>query len=148
MADLREMLASMVGEWTGRYRLYLEPGALTAESDTVATVTTALDGRFVRIAYDWTVDEARQLGEFLVAAPGGKRLMASWADTWHNGDGILFCGSDGTDAVIGQYGPDDDPWHWRTTFELREGGAELAITAWNITPTGEEAVATEATYRR
>ena len=147
--DLRDLLASMVGEWTGRYRLYLEPGELTSESDTSATVTPVLDGRFTRIAYDWTVDEARQLGEFLVAAPGGDRLTSSWVDTWHNGDAILFCRSvdDGV-GVIGQYGPDDDPWRWRTTFELHAGGAELAVTAWNITPAGEEAVATEARYRR
>ena len=138
----------MVGEWTGRYRLYLEPGQLTTECDTSATVTSVLDGRFVRIAYDWTVDDTRQLGEFVVAAPSGDRLMASWVDTWHNGDGILFCPSDGSGGVVGQYGPDDDPWRWRTAFEVRDGGAELAITAWNITPAGDEAVATEARYRR
>ena len=150
MADLREMLASMAGEWTGRYRLYLEPGKLTAESDTSATVAPVLDGRFTRIEYDWTVDDARQLGEFLVGAPKGERLMASWVDTWHNGDAILFCESHGDASVIGQYGPDDDPWRWRTTFELddSDGGAELVITAWNITPAGDEAVATEARYRR
>ena len=147
MADLRGMLASMAGEWRGRYRLYLEPGKLTAESDTTATVTPVLDGRFTRIAYDWTVDDARQLGEFLVAAPGNARLTASWVDTWHNGDAILFCESDGPDAVLGRYGPDDDPWRWRTTFAVEEGG-ELAITAWNVTPSGEAAVATEARYRR
>ena len=144
----RELLASMVGEWTGRYRLSLEPGTITAESDTAATVTPVLDGRFVRITYDWVVDDSRQLGEFLVAAPGGDHLTASWVDTWHNGDGILFCRSDGARGVIGQYGPDEDPWRWRTTFEVRDGGAELAITARNVTPAGDEAVATEARYRR
>lgn len=148
MADLRGMLASMAGEWRGRYRLYLEPGKLTAESDTTATVTPVLDGRFTRIAYDWTVDDSPQLGEFLVAAPGNERLTASWVDTWHNGDGILFCSSDGADTVIGQYGPDDEPWRWRTHFALEDATAELVITAWNITPAGEAAVATEARYRR
>ena len=148
MADLRDLLTKMAGEWTGRYRLYLEPGTLTEESDTQASVTPALDGRFTRIAYDWTVDGQRQLGEFLVAAPGDERLTASWVDTWHNGDGILFCPSDGAGGVIGQYGPDDDPWRWRTAFVLDEAGAELVITAWNITPSNEEAVATEARYRR
>lgn len=144
----RELLASMVGEWTGQYRLYLQPGTLTAESDTSATVAPVLDGRFVRITYDWIVDGGRQLGEYLVASPGGDLLTASWVDTWHSGDAILFCRSDGAAGVIGQYGPDEDPWQWRTTFELRDGGAELAITAWNVTPGGDEAVATEASYRR
>ena len=146
--EMRDLLASMVGEWTGRYRLYLEPGKLTSESVTSASVSPALDGRFTRIAYDWIVtpDDARQVGEFLVGAPGG-RLSASWVDTWHNGDAILFCppAADGR-GVLGQYGPDEDPWRWRTTFEVVDGS--LSITAWNITPAGEEAVATEARYER
>lgn len=152
--DLRKLLASMAGEWTGRYRLYLEPGTLTTECDTAATVTPVLDGRFTRIAYDWVVDDEPQLGEFLVAAPGnGERLTASWVDTWHNGDGILFCESaEGTapPSVIGRYGPPDEPWRWRTAFERHDvdGGDELVITSWNVTPGGDEAVATEARYRR
>ena len=148
MPDLRELLASMVGEWRGRYRLYLEPGQLTSESETAASITPVLGGRFVRITYDWTVDDGLQLGEFLLAAPGSERLTASWVDSWHNGDTIMFCRSDGDASVVGQYGDEGEPWRWRTAFELRDGGAELAVTAWNISPGGEEAVATEARYRR
>ena len=149
--DLRKLLASMAGEWTGRYELYLEPGKLTTACETAATVTPVLDGRFTRIAYDWVVDDGGQLGEFLVAAPGGGRLTASWVDSWHNGDAILFCDTaDGADppSVIGRYGPADDPWQWRTAFELRDDDRELVITAWNVTPAGHETVATEARYRR
>lgn len=145
--DLRELLASVVGEWSGHYRLWLEPGKLHAESGTTATVTPVLDGRFVRIAYDWTVDDALQRGEFLLAAPEGKHLTASWIDTWHSGGDILLCPSDGAATVIAEYGPTDEPWRWRTGFELRDDGS-FVITAWNITPAGEEGLATEAIYRR
>lgn len=146
MGDLRELLTSIVGEWSGQYRLWLQPGELTSESATSAVVTPVLDGRFLRITYDWSVEEDQQHGEYLVGAPGDARLTASWVDSWHNGDEIMFCRSDGT-TVLGEYGPAEEPWGWRTAFE-RRGDGELVITAWNISPAGDEAMATEARYRR
>jgi hypothetical protein len=48
---------------------------------------------------------------------------------------------------MGGYGPPEQRWGWRTRFDL-VSPEELVITAWNISPTGEEDKATEATYRR
>jgi Protein of unknown function (DUF1579) len=68
----------------------------------------------------------------------------AWVDSWHTGRSIMFCTGGPEAEVVGTYGPQ---WSWRTRFDLVSPN-ELVITAWNITPAGEEAKATEAAYHR
>lgn len=78
-------------------------------------------------------------------ADDGAWQMA-WIDTWHNGSSIMFC--TGTTAIdlTGSYGAPDQRLGWRTTADV--SAADLVISAWNVTPPGESAKATKATYRR
>ena len=148
MTDPGEILSTLVGSWRGTYRLWLEPGVLHTECPTEATGVAVLGGRFTTLRYTWTVDGEGQEGEFLLAAPDdGRHLQAAWIDTWHNGSGILFCSPDGAGAVVGTYGPAEEPWRWRTAIEVT-GPDAIVVTAWNITPHGDEAMATQATYER
>ena len=68
------------------------------------------------------------------------------------GTAIMFSTGDelpGKVAVTGYYGAGsagEPEWGWRT--EMQPEGESLIITAYNISPAGEEAKAVETVYRR
>jgi hypothetical protein len=142
-AQLLELLAA---NWSGTYRLWLEPEVLRVQGDSSCTGRRLFGGRFVALEYDWTDLDGPQSGSMLLGCADDGTWQMAWIDTWHNGNSITF--STGTAAidVLCSYGPPDEPWGWRTTFDVSP--EELVITAWNVTPGGEAAKATEAAYRR
>ena len=80
------------------------------------------------------------------------RYEMAWVDAGHNGSAIMF--SEGGHAaagiaVLGSYFATDGSaaWGWRTTIET-PADDRLLITAWNVSPDGDEARATEIEYRR
>jgi hypothetical protein len=83
-----------------------------------------------------------------------KKFQSAWMDSFHNGTAIMF--SEGQKdvqefSVLGSYAyvtPEEEQhWGWRTEIEMISED-ELRITAFNITPAGEEAKATETIYRK
>ena len=150
VAAAADVLAALRGEWTGVYRLWLEPGDLRADCPSTLRAEPVLDGRFVSLAYTWEVDGGPQAGQMLL----GPGPQMAWVDPWHNGGSIMFseavAGSDGDEGgfnVVGSYGPADAPWGWRTTVEVPEPDV-VVVTMWNIPPDGAEAKAVEAAYTR
>ena len=146
-------LTQLAGGWTGTSKIWLEPEKLLDEAPIVGNIQVVLDGRFVMFLYQSSVEGETQHGMFTFGYNTTKdQYEASWLDSWHNNTAIMFCVGSATNngfQVLGRYpdpteGPD---WGWRTEVELINED-NLLITAYNITPNGEEAKATEAKLTR
>jgi len=146
-------LRQLVGGWIGTTKLWVEPDVLTDESPVQGSVQLILGGRFALYLYQGSVEDEPQQGIFTFGYNTlSDQYEASWVDSWHNNTAIMFCvgASKGTGfSVISNYpdptgGPD---WGWRTEVELADAD-HLIITAYNISPEGDEAKATESKLTR
>lgn len=145
-------LSQLAGNWRGVSKLWLEPGKLADESPMAATIQLLLEGRFALYLYQGSIEGEAQHGMFTFGYNTMlEQFETSWVDSFHTGTAIMFCtGKEAENGffVTGSYpdptgGPD---WSWRTEVQLN--GDTLTITAYNITPEGEEYKSTEATLKR
>ncbi len=145
-------LASLAGQWHGTNKLWLDPSAPPAESETALTVATVGQGRFLTAAYTWAYEGQPQDGLLVVwqdPATGGGRI--SWLDSFHTGDAVMvFQGLavEGRVSVLGSYAAPDGPdWGWQIDLApLPDGGLHLIMH--NIPPGETAQPAVEATYAR
>jgi hypothetical protein len=117
------------------------------------TITSVLDGRFMLYQYQGTLAEKTFDGIAIIGfSINDDKFQMAWVDSFHMGTGIMFSEGKRPDmlfSVLGNYGGAGmpEPWGWRTEMELRDQNT-LVITAYNISPTGEEGKATETVYTR
>lgn len=146
-------LRQLVGGWTGTTKLWLEPDVLTDESPVLGTITLVLEGRFAIYLYQGSIEGETQHGMFTFGYNTTiDQYEASWVDSFHNNTAIMFCVGSAKEngfSVLGSFpdptgGPD---WGWRTEVELVNPD-HLIITAYNISPEGDEAKATESRLTR
>ena len=144
--------ARMAGSWRGISRLWIEPDKLADEASIVGTIQLLLEGRYALFLYQSSIEGEQQHGMFTFGYNTMlEQFESSWVDSFHTNTGIMFCigrEKENGFAVTGSYpdpsgGPD---WNWRTEVDLN--GDQLTITAYNITPEGEEVKATEMELKR
>jgi hypothetical protein len=148
-------LARLVGKWEGTATTWFEPGVIGDTSPVSGSMRLVLNGRFIMHEYTGSMGGEPLEGiAFYGYHLALQKFQSAWIDSFHNGTAIMF--SEGTKGVekmdvLGSYAyitPEEEQhWGWRTQLDFVSDD-EVMITAFNVTPEGEEHKATEVVYKR
>jgi hypothetical protein len=147
-----DVFSKIIGQWEGNCQTWFEPGKLADESRVRGVFSWVLGNRFVRHVYQGSIQGKPRQGEELIAFNSvAKQFQTTWVDDFHMNYAILISQGNAIAngfSVRGNYdvGENQAPWGWRTEYVLAD--EILRITAFNITPDGQEAKAVETLYRR
>jgi len=151
-AEARALFSALDGEWVGTSVTWFEPGVV-ADTSPIRARIRALPGAAAAVyTYDASIQGKAFTGAALFAFDAfGSRVDGAWSDSFHMNTNLMVSHGDGHAggfSLLGSYRvPGGGPaWGWRTAVELT--GDRLTVTAFNITPAGDEARAVQASYER
>jgi len=150
-----QQLNLMEGNWQGISRTWFEPDKVANEAAVEGTIKAVLNGRFLMHEYKSTFAGKPLEGINIIGYDLNTRsFQSAWIDSFHMSTGIMFSKhktEEGPFNVLGgyevNYNNEEQIWGWRTEIVLKDND-HLIITAYNITPEGEEQLATEISYTR
>jgi len=151
--DLRGDLGRLAGEWTGRNRLWFEPGTPVHECQITASAVGVARGAWVAIRYAW--EHGGEPQEGLLVARNAAEVGAEdivWLDSFHTGGQFMRLRGEADDAgrvaALGSYpAPEGPDWGWRIVLGS-DGPDELHLLMYNIAPDGAVYPAVESRLRR
>jgi hypothetical protein len=145
-------LAKLKGHWKGTTKTWFEPGVLADESPMSGTIRPILGGRFMLYEYSGTLSDRPFEGAAMIGYDlATQTFQSAWVDSFHMSTAIML--SEGVSSesfkATGSYftGQDTPRWFWRSEIEIIDDG-HIVLSAYNISPDGDEALATETHYFR
>ena len=148
-------LNRLVGEWEGTAKTWFEKDVIGDESPVRGTMKLIMEGRFILHEYHGSLGGKPLEGMAIIGYQlASGKFQSAWIDSFHNGTAIMFSEGKRGDQnlkVLGSYEyitPElEEKWGWRTEIEVLSD-VQLKLIAYNISPDGGEALATEVIYNK